>query len=106
MELHKNLAILYRIQGKYNESESLLLESLEIKSETLGKNHSNYIMNLLSLAVLYRIVGLNEKSSQYFEKFSKSNHNRIFDDFYFMSEKELIDYVNSKKIFYFHHYHF
>ncbi len=93
----KNLAILYRIQGKYIESESLLLESLEIKSETLGNNHPNYIMNLLSLAVLYKIVGLNEKSSQYFEKFSISNHNRIFDDFYFMSEKELIDYVNSKK---------
>ena len=93
----KNLALLYRKQGKYIESESLFLESLEIKRETLGENHPDYLMNLLNLAVLYRIIGLNEKSSQYFEKFSKSNHNRIFDDFYFMSEKELIDYVNSKK---------
>jgi len=94
----KNLALLYRVLGKYSESESLLLESLEIKKETLGKNHPDYIMNLLNLAVLYRIIGLNEKSSQYFEQFSKSNHNRIFDDFYFMSEKELIYYVNSKNI--------
>lgn len=94
----KNLALLYRVQGKYIESESLLLESLEIKRETLGGNHPDYLMNLLNLAVLYRVIGLNEKSSQYFEQFSKSNHNRIFDDFYFMSEKELIDYVNSKKI--------
>lgn len=93
----KNLALLYRKQGKYIESESLFLESLEIKRETLGENHPDYLMNLLNLAVLYRIIGLNEKSSQYFEKFSKSSHNRIFDDFYFMSEKELIDYVNSKK---------
>lgn len=93
----KNLALLYRKQGKYIESESLFLESLEIKRETLGENHPDYLMNLLNLAVLYRIIGFNEKSSQYFEQFSKSNHNRIFDDFYFMSEKELIDYVNSKK---------
>ena len=93
----KNLALLYRKQGKYTESESLLLESLEIKRETLGEKHPDYLMNLLNLAVLYRIVGLNEKSSQYFEQFSKSNHNRLFDDFYFMSEKELIDYVNSQK---------
>lgn len=93
----KNLALLYRKQGKYIESESLFLESLKIKRETLGENHPDYLMNLLNLAVLYRIIGLNEKSSQYFEQFSKSNHNRIFDDFYFMSEKELIDYVNSKK---------
>lgn len=93
----KNLALLYRKQGKYIESESLFLESLEIKREILGENHPDYLINLLNLAVLYRIIGLNEKSAQYFEQFSKSNHNRIFDDFYFMSEKELIDYVNSEK---------
>ncbi len=93
----KNLALLYRKQGKYIESESLFLESLEIKREILGENHPDYLINLLNLAVLYRIIRLNEKSAQYFEQFSKSNHNRIFDDFYFMSEKELIDYVNSEK---------
>jgi CHAT domain-containing protein len=97
----KNLALLYRKQGKYIESESLFLESLEVKRETLGENHPDYLMNLLNLAVSYRIIGLNEKSSQYFEQFSKINQNRLLDDFYFMSEKELIEYINLKKKIFF-----
>ena len=93
----KNLALSYREQGKYIESEPLFLKSLEIKKEILGENHPSYIMNLLNLSVLYRIIGLDQKASFYFEQFTTANQNRIFDDVYTLSEKELIDYVKYNK---------
>jgi tetratricopeptide (TPR) repeat protein len=48
-----NLAYLYNIAGKYEESESLYLKVLEIRKKTLGEKHQDYALSLSNLASLY-----------------------------------------------------
>lgn len=90
-----NLADLYLKQKKYSEAEPLFLKSLEIIKEILGEKHPKYISNLYALANYYQTIGLNDKSSFYFEQFIKTNQKRMVDYFYGLTQKELIEYVNS-----------
>ncbi|MBX9792246.1 MAG: tetratricopeptide repeat protein [Pirellulales bacterium] len=52
-----NLAVLYKLQGKYPQAESLFKEALAIKKKTLGERHPDFATSLLNLARLYEIQG-------------------------------------------------
>ena len=92
-----NLALMYELQDKHSKSEPLLLRALEIREEILGKNHPDYIMSLFLIANFYRIIELNEKAADYYEQFMNSNHNRMIEDIYSLSEKDLINYIDVNK---------
>ena len=49
-----NLAVLYRLQGKYDHAEPLLVRSLTIREKTLGPDHPGVAVCLDNLAVLYQ----------------------------------------------------
>lgn len=96
-----NLGKLYKIQQKYSEAELLFLNSTNILKDNLGELHPDYISSLLYLSELFRIEGKNPKSSLYFEKFLKLNYNRILEDIYILTEKELVNFQQDKyKILY------
>ncbi|WP_374362952.1 tetratricopeptide repeat protein [Cloacibacterium sp.] len=89
-----NLALMYELQDKHSKAEPLFLKSLEIRKEILGENHPDYISNLFELANFYRIIESNEKAADYFEQFMNSNHKRMIEDIYSLSEKDLINYID------------
>lgn len=47
------LGYLYEYQGKYTEAENIYLESLNIREEVLGKEHTDYNQSRNGLAVFY-----------------------------------------------------
>ena len=89
-----NLAIMYELQDKHTKAEPLFLKALEIRKEILGENHPGYISSLFFVANFYRIIESNEKAANYYEQFMNSNHNRMVEDIYSLSEKELINYID------------
>ncbi|MBO1047233.1 MAG: tetratricopeptide repeat protein [Dolichospermum sp. DEX182a] len=52
-----NLALLYRLQGRYNDAEPLYLQSLDIRKRQLGDDHPDVATSLNNLALLYRLQG-------------------------------------------------
>ena len=52
-----NLAALYRTQGKYEEAEHLIAQSLAIDEKIYGENHPEVATSLNNLAALYRAQG-------------------------------------------------
>ena len=52
-----NLALLYKIQGKYAEAEPLYQRSLTIREKVLGPEHPNVALSLNNLAALYQAQG-------------------------------------------------
>ena len=52
-----NLAEFYRLQGRYNDAESLFKEALELSKQVLGESHPDVASSLNNLAVLYRSQG-------------------------------------------------
>jgi tetratricopeptide (TPR) repeat protein len=52
-----SLAILYWSQGRYDEAEPLLLETLETKKRVLGDDHPDTLDAMHSLAILYQRQG-------------------------------------------------
>ena len=89
-----NLAIMYELQDKHSKAEPLFLKALEIRKEILGENHPDYISSLFFIANFYRIIESNEKAANYYEQFMNSNHNRMLEDIYCLSEKDLINYID------------
>lgn len=89
-----NLAIMYELQDKHSKAEPLFLKALEIRKEILGENHPDYISSLFFIANFYRIIESNEKAADYYEIFMNSNHNRMIEDIYSLSEKDLINYID------------
>ncbi|CAN1504609.1 CHAT domain containing protein [Flavobacteriaceae bacterium] len=89
-----NLAIMYELQDKHTKAEPLFLKALEIRKEILGENHPGYISSLFFVANFYRIIESNEKAANYYEQFMNSNHNRMIEDIYSLSEKDLINYID------------
>jgi len=51
------LAGLYRFQGRYNDAEPLLLQSLYIRKRQLGNDHPDVATSLNNLALLYESQG-------------------------------------------------
>jgi CHAT domain-containing protein len=49
-----NLALLYRVQGKYGEAELLHARALKIREEKLGTEHPDTAMSLNNLAKVYQ----------------------------------------------------
>ena len=88
-----NLAIMYELQDKHTKAEPLFLKTLEIRKEILGENHPGYISSLFFVANFYRIIESNEKAANYYEQFMNSNHYRMIEDIYSLSEKDLINYI-------------
>lgn len=91
-----NLAELYLKQKRNSEAEHLYLKSLEIRKEILGENHPDYISNLYDIGEFYQTINLNNKSSIYFGKFIKTNRKRMVNDIYGFTEKEQLEYINTK----------
>ena len=89
-----NLAIMYELQDKHSKAEPLYLKALEIRKEILGENHPDYISSLFFIANFYRIIESNEKAADYYQIFMNSNHNRMIEDIYSLSEKDLINYID------------
>jgi len=52
-----NLALLYRLQGRYSEAKPLYLRSLSIVESQLGADHPYVATSLNNLAALYRLQG-------------------------------------------------
>jgi tetratricopeptide (TPR) repeat protein len=50
----KNVGLLYRDQGKYEEAEPLLLRALKIHEEQLGENHPDIATSLNNLGLIYQ----------------------------------------------------
>ena len=57
LETRSNLANVYRKQGRYDESESLVLETLEIQERILGNEHPSTLETRSNLANLFRNQG-------------------------------------------------
>jgi tetratricopeptide (TPR) repeat protein len=52
-----NLALLYRVQRNYGDTEALYRRALAISEKALGKNHPNVGAALLNLTLLYQAQG-------------------------------------------------
>lgn len=92
-----NLALMYELQDKQSKAEPLFLKVLEIRKEILGENHPDYISSLFFVANFYRIIESNDKAVNYYEQFLNLNHNRMLEDIYSLSEKDLINYIDVNK---------
>jgi CHAT domain-containing protein/Tfp pilus assembly protein PilF len=93
-----NLALSNYDLNNYTQAEQLFFKGLEIIKQVLGENDSSYITIMHHLAILYRSDGADKKASNYFEQFIALNQKKIIDDIYYLTEKELITYVNLNKI--------
>jgi tetratricopeptide (TPR) repeat protein len=57
-----NLALLYKVQGKYAEAEPLYKRSLAIREKALGPEHPNVATALENYAALLRETGRNAEA--------------------------------------------
>ncbi len=63
-----NLAKLYRKLDRYKEAEALFKETLEIRKQTLGKNHPDVAHSYNGLGFLYYHLGQYDLAEQYYER--------------------------------------
>ena len=61
-----NLGALLRVQGKYDDADSILREALKIKRRTLGDNHPSIPSTLNNLGILYEVQGKFEEAEQFY----------------------------------------
>ncbi len=59
-----NLALLYQVQGKYAEAESLVKRALAIWKSALGPAHPNVAKGLENYASLRRKMGLSAEAAR------------------------------------------
>ena len=52
-----NLAVLYKIQGRFADAEPLYKRALAIKEKAFGPDHPDVAISLSNLAELYRVQG-------------------------------------------------
>ncbi|MDE5089780.1 MAG: tetratricopeptide repeat protein, partial [Trichodesmium sp. St16_bin2-tuft] len=57
-----NLASIYRFQERYEEAETLFLQSLEIHKNSWGTENHHFAIGLNSLATLYNVQGRHEEA--------------------------------------------
>jgi len=57
-----NLAVLYKLQGRYREAEPLLLRALAIREQALGSEHPDVAQSLDNLAGLYHSQGYHREA--------------------------------------------
>lgn len=65
---YNNLAVLYRIQGRYAEAELLCNEALLIRKKVLGKNHIDTAWSNNNLAMIYKMLGRYKEAEFLFRK--------------------------------------
>ena len=63
----KNLAELYRVQGKYADSEPLYLRALKIDEKALGREHPGVATDMNNLALLYNAQGKHAEAKPLFK---------------------------------------
>lgn len=63
-----NLGVLYEIQGRYAEAETLLKRVLAIREKTLGANHREVVRTLNSLAEVYNAQARYAEAEPLFRK--------------------------------------
>jgi CHAT domain-containing protein/Tfp pilus assembly protein PilF len=90
-----NLAIVYLKEGKYPEAESLLLKVVQLNKNKFHKEGSIDIANIWSLSVVYRDFEQYKKCSIYLKKLTNINSVDMIQDFYGLSEKELMINIQS-----------
>jgi hypothetical protein len=56
------MAVLYDVQGRFDESEPLHLETLEAQRRVLGENHRDTLWSMSNLATLYAIQGRHDEA--------------------------------------------
>ncbi|MEM9454812.1 MAG: serine/threonine-protein kinase [Myxococcota bacterium] len=64
----KNLGLVYRSMGKYDEAESLLEEALAIQQEALGSEHPHVAETLSDLGTAYILTGQHEEARATLER--------------------------------------
>ena len=70
-ESYNNLALLYKTQSKYEQSESLYLKAKEIREKELGENHPSTATTYNDLANLYNSLKKYEESEKFHLKVKK-----------------------------------
>ncbi len=76
-----NLALLYHLQGKYQQAEPLYIRSLVITEKALGKKHPDVARNLINLTALYQAQGDITRATDFFHRgleVEQQNLNLIF----------------------------
>jgi tetratricopeptide (TPR) repeat protein len=63
-----NLALLYEVQGRYAEAESLYKRSLGIREKALGPDHPDVGASLNNLARLYRDQGRHPEAEPLYKR--------------------------------------
>jgi tetratricopeptide (TPR) repeat protein len=63
-----NLAVLYRLRGKYAQAEPLYTEVIEIDRRVLGEDHPDTLRSMNNLAVLYNSQGKYAEAESVFTK--------------------------------------
>ncbi len=90
-----NLALVYKVQGKYDKAESLMIESNSLLEKIFGTEHSSYIFGIRRLAGLYVSMKEYQKAEPLFCMLSHADQKVMQNAVYYLSEKELGDYLNS-----------
>ncbi|MBI4648678.1 MAG: CHAT domain-containing protein [Bacteroidia bacterium] len=90
-----NLALLYKLMGKYTKAEQLFTEAKNIHKETLCEKHPHYASLLYNLAGLYEDMRNYTKAEPLFiEGIEVINYN-LLQNFTFLSETEKELYFNT-----------
>jgi len=63
-----NVAVIYRMQGKYAEAEALYRQTLEIQRRTLGPEHPYTLLSMGNLADAEGLLGRYPESEALFSK--------------------------------------
>ena len=89
-----NLAELYRITGRYEESESLYERALVIMEESSGKNSSNLVLTLDNLASVHLALGKTEIAVKEMMRAAGIDDYLISQVLSVTSERQKMDYID------------
>jgi CHAT domain-containing protein len=93
-----NLGNIYSALSDYSTSLSYYLKSLEIHKEIADTKNPDYISILSSLAENYQDLDLNDKAKFYYDEFINAKQEKIFQDFYGLTSKEIINFESLDRV--------
>ncbi|HAP69446.1 MAG TPA: hypothetical protein DCR04_06930 [Flavobacteriales bacterium] len=89
-----NLSYIYSKQGNDSLSESYAIKAMNIRLVNFGKNHSSYVSSISELGYIYNKIGKHNEAAALYTEEQQIRLSLINENFYFMSEKEKMDYLN------------
>ncbi|WP_375561746.1 CHAT domain-containing protein [Bernardetia sp. OM2101] len=95
-----NLATLYTSQNNYQKALSLYKEVEHIYNNLLSKRHPDYIFFLNSFAIFYQKYGFYGKAQPLFVEVIKTKLEELEANFYSLSEKEKLNYIESNEFYF------